>query len=273
MSCRTCVRPTLAFLGLLVCGSLNAETTIKIDGSTGVKALVQALAAGYQKQKASTEIILGDGLKPKARISALLNHQIDIAMASHGIDIQRITEQNLKVHRFAKMAVVMAVNASVSIDNISYQQLCDVYAGRLQNWRSLTDSDLAIQAFIRPLSEVDAEVLQQKIDCFGQAQLADSIVTINKSGPMARSIAKTLGAIGMTTMVRVAQSEGKMKAIAINGIAPDLDNLLSGDYQYSRDSFLITAAEPSPQVAEFLVFIRSEQGAEIIVQNNAVPAE
>lgn len=216
-----------------------------------------------------------------------IDKQIDIAMASHGINRRQISEMGLQVHRIAKMAVVIGVNSidsvtKVPVENLSYQQLCDIYDRKLINWRELTNKsngpDLPIIALIRPLDEVDPEVLLEHVDCFSQLPLRKlmqnkQLIVKKKSGEMAKFLAQTPGAIGMTTLVRVAQSNGRIKAVALNNIAPTLDNLLSGAYKLTRDSYLITSAEPSPEVQALLTFIKSTEGEDIIIANNAVPAD
>lgn len=264
-------RPTGAILLLLLSTGVFATEPLKIDGSTGVKPLMQALVTGYEAQAGRTVAQFGEGLKPQARINALLNKDIDIAMASHGIDAQKITAKGLRVYRFARMAVVLAVNHSVAINNLSQTQVCDIYSSVRRNWRDFSAADQLISPFIRPFSEVDSEVLRDQMECFDESIISSEIEVINKSGAMARRIAKTPGAIGMTTLVRVAQSKGKMRAVAINNVKPNTENMLSGAYPYGRDSFLIVHQESTKSVQELLHFIQSNQGAAIIVANNAVP--
>ena len=261
-----------AFVCVVGLCSKALAATVVVDGSTGVKPLVEALAKVYSKSQQAVSIQIGTGLKPKARIQALLNQDIDIAMASHGIDIEAITSEGLQVHKIAKVAVVMAVNRDVNISGVSHQQLCDIYAGKTLNWRSLHGPNAAIAVFSRPNTEVDYEVVNAHIPCFSQLQLSSQTQTKKKSGQMARALAQTSGAIGMTTMVRVAQSEGRLLALSLDDVAPTITNLLSGDYVLTRDLFLITPSNPTPQVSSFLAFIRSEKGAVIIQTNNAVPA-
>lgn len=249
-----------------------AATALRIDGSTGVKPLVTALADAYQKTQTRASFEIGAGLKPDKRIEALLNNEIDVAMASHGINTGQITAKGLKVHRFAQMAVVMGVNHSIEINTLSFEQLCDIYSGKLTSWQPLGGPDVAISPFVRPFNEVDTEVLVAHIPCFAQVQVASHIGIKKKSGQMARALVKTPASLGMTTMVRVQQSEGKIKALALNGVTPQASNLLSGAYPFVRDSFLITASTPSADVGAFLAFVRSRQGSDIIFANNAIPA-
>src|SRR5688572_33251573 len=73
----------------------QAQTeTIVIDGSTGVAPLVEALAKAYREQNPGATIEIGKGLGTKARIQALSEGKIDIAMASHGIDIAGIKRRS-----------------------------------------------------------------------------------------------------------------------------------------------------------------------------------
>lgn len=250
-----------------------AREKLVIDGSTGVKPLVEALVGHYKQTRPSAVVDIGAGLNPQKRIQALIDEEIDIAMASHGVDIQHITQLGLKAHRVAKMAVVIGVNKTVSVTNILDQQLCDIYGGKINNWSLLKGPTLSVVPMLRPFNEVDAEVVRTHITCFSEVKFPTDIKTFNKSGQMAKAIRQTPGAVGMTTLVRVAQSRGKMTALSINGIPPDPNNLLSGAYPFTRDSFLITALKPNKQVAALLAFVRSDEGRAVIIANNAVPAE
>lgn len=246
---------------------------IVIDGSTGVKPLVTSLANTYRELQPKIQIEIGAGLDPQARIQALTHKKIEIAMASHGIDSQQISKLGLQVHRIAKIAVVIGVHHSIDVPSISHQQLCDIYSGKINNWKNLGGESGPIIPLVRPKSEVDTEVVIEHVPCFAELHIAADIQVKNKSGQMATALAQTSGAIGMTTLVRVAQSNQHIIPLALNGIPPIPNNLMSGVYPLSREVFLITASQPSPTVEKFLAFVRSELGANIIRANNAVPAK
>ncbi|WP_448556686.1 substrate-binding domain-containing protein [Thalassotalea montiporae] len=250
--------------------SKNNEALV-IDGSTGVKPLVEALVQQYIRSANAANIQIGKGLSPKKRIAALTSNTIDIAMASHGFDQSHLAQLNLRVHPLAKVAVVMGVNHTVKVDSISEQQLCAIYSGSVTNWQQLGGADIAITPFIRPANEVDTEVFLAKVPCFAQLTLAKNIQIKKKSGQMARAIANKRGAIGMTTLVRVSQCDNKIAPIGINGIFPTTDNVLNNTYGLTRNLYLITSDKPKERVKSFLRFVRSEQGAEVIKANHAVP--
>jgi phosphate transport system substrate-binding protein len=246
---------------------------IVIDGSTGVTPLVQALAKAYMEQNPTVVVEIGKGLGTKARIQALSDGKIDIAMASHGLDVAGIKRAGMAVQEIGKIAVVFGVNAGVPVTELSESQICDIYAGKVQSWKQVGGPDLAIVPLTRPESEVDTEVVRDKIACLKTLRIPDHVKVMPKAPDMAKELAAAPGAIGMTTTTVVEQSQGRVKAVSISGIAPTAQNVQSNKYVLTRDSFLVTKAPPPSSVAHFLEFIRSAAGEKVVVANGAIPVK
>ena len=137
-----------------------ASETFLVDGSNGVMPLVSALAEAYHERQPGVTVEIGKGLGSTARLQALADGNIDIALASHGLDFDEIARRGMAVHEIAKVAVVFGVNASVPLTDLTERQICDVYAGRITNWKELGGPDLVIAPRARPGTEVDAEVVK-----------------------------------------------------------------------------------------------------------------
>ena len=271
----------LPLVRIVLCGFLIASSLIShaqserivIDGSTGVTPLVEALAKAYRAANPGVDIEIGKGMGTKARIVALNEGRIDIAMASHGLDVPGLRGQGMVIREIGKVAVVFGVNASVPLSDLSSSQLCDIYAGRLRNWKEAAGPDMPIIPIARPESEVDTEVVRDRISCFKGLRLADDVRIAPKAPDMANELAATRGAIGMTTTTIVQQSETRIRAVSIAGVAPTPDNVQNKRYVLTRDSFLVTRGSASPAVSKFLEFIRSPGGENVIVANGAVPVK
>ena len=244
-----------------------------VDGSTGVMPLVAALAKAYQARNPEAMVELGKGLGTKARIEALAEGKIDIALASHGLNAEEVSRQGMTVHEIAKVAVVFGVNKTVPVADLAERQICDIYVGAIANWRELGGPDLAIAPRTRPDTEVDAEVVRAKIGCLKDLKMPETVKVMSRSGDMAKELAATAGAIGMTTMTVVEQSQGQIKPVVLNGIAATAENVRRKVYLLTRDSLLVTKLPPSSAVASFLEFIRSPEGEAVITANGAVPVK
>ena len=263
---------------LLVCalaGAAHGQSAerIVVDGSTGVAPLVAALAKAYRERHPDVTVEIGKGLGTKARIKALAEGGIDIAMASHGLVADQLVRQGMAVHEIAKIAVVFGVNSSVPITGLADNQVCDIYTRKLLNWRDLGGPDLPVAPRTRPDSEVDTEVVRARVACLATLQMPEAVHVMPKSGDMAKELARTAGAIGMTTTTVTERSQGRIKPLSLNTVEPSAENVRSGAYQLTRDSFLVTKATPPPAVARFLEFIRSAEGKRVIGASGAVPPD
>jgi phosphate transport system substrate-binding protein len=262
----------LAWIGF-ACQPAQESAPLLINGSNGVRPLVEALGEAFQQINAEVPLSISATMGSKERLVALANDSIDIAMASHGIDEEALRAQGFEVILFAQMPVVMAVNKEAGLGNLTSRQLCDIYSGNISNWREVGGNDLPIQTLSRPFKEVDAEVVLEHIPCFAQIELDSSLRFEERSGDMARALASTPGSIGMTTLTRVNQSDGAFQAIALDNISPSVGNIEAGRYQLLRNSYLVVKKEHSSSIDDFLSFVLSERGRRIIEKNEAIPAK
>jgi len=167
--------------------------------------------------------------------------------------------------------VVFGVNSSVSVANLSQAQVCAIYSGALTNWKEVGAGDLAVAARTRPDSEVDAEVARHGIACLKTLKMPEAVKIMQRGGDMANELAATVGAIGMTTTTVVEQSGGKIKALALDGVAPTEANVIAGTYPLVREVFLVVKADASPAAKAFLAFVKSGDGGKVIKANGAIP--
>ncbi len=149
-------------------------------------------------------------------------------------------------------------------------QICAIYEKPGSTWKEFGGPDLAVAPLARPDSEVDAEVIRDGIPCLKPLKLPESVKVLARAGDMAKALADTPGAIGVTSATVVEQSGGKIKAVALNGVAASEANVLGGQYRLTRDAFLVVGKAPSPAVRAFIDFVKSPDGARIIRANGAI---
>ena len=244
---------------------------VHIDGSNGVMPLVQALAEAWMAAEPDARVTFGGGLGSRTRLDSLRAGRMDIALASHGLDTAALRAEGLPVHRIAETPVVLGVNAaSVSLDGLPSARLCDVLAGRETSWRPLGDGrDLAIALVVRPEAEVDMEVLRDRVPCAHDVAITPSARVVEETSDMARAIASTEGALGITTATVVAQSGGAIRALSLDGAMPTVDAVRAGRYTLVRSSYLITRGEVHAGVTRFLAFIASPEGQLVLEANGS----
>jgi phosphate transport system substrate-binding protein len=262
---------TMTVGAALHCHPALAQQKIVIDGSTGTAPLIDALGKAFTA-KTSVAVEIGKGLGTKERLAALADKRIDIAMASHGLDVPAVTAQGMAVSRIAMTPVVFGVHETVKVDNLSDAQLCAIFAGNTKNWKEAGAGDLAIAPMARPDTEVDAQVAREGVGCLKALKLPESVKINAGARDMAKALAETPGSIGVTSATVVEQSGGKVKSVALNGVAPSEANVASGKYRLTRDAFLILGTAPSAQAKAFIDFVKSPEGKAVIKANGAIAA-
>lgn len=267
----SCLRYLIALLLALMLLPARGAERIVLDGSSGMLPLARALAAAYQKQSSDPQVETGKGLGTGARLRALAEGKIHIALASHGIKPDDIQKGNLKIFEVAKGAIVFAVNANVPISNITESEVCDIYSGRTGSWQALRGTNNPVAVLTRPPTEVDPEVIRDKIACFRELKEVETAIVMARGGDMAKGLAETPHAIGMTSMTVVEQSGGQVKALSLSGTAPTEENVKSGRYFLTRDFRFVIRGEPTPPVKRFIDFVLSPEGDRVIRANGAVP--
>lgn len=267
------MRHALATLILLLALGPAAEAveTIVLDGSTGMLPLATALAKAFQQASPDPRVELGKGLGTGARLRALAEGKIHVALASHGVSPEEVRKANLRVIEVAKGAIVFAVNASVALSDLRDAQACDVYTGRARNWQALGGSDAPVVVLTRPPTEVDPQVIRERIACFKDLKEVETARVMARGGDMARGLAETPGAIGMTSLTVVEQSGGRVRALSLEGVAATAENVRAGRYRLTRDFLFVVKAEPGPAVRKFLDFVLSPEGDRVILANGAAP--
>lgn len=243
---------------------------VRIDGSPGVMPLAVALADAYRAQHPAAAVTTGAGLGTRARLEALAQGRIDVALASHGIDPADLARQGLVAHEVAQAAVVFATHAGVPVAGLTTRQLCDVYAGRVTDWAQLGGPALPVAPRTRPAGEVDADVVRAGVPCLKDAPMGAGVQTIDTPEAMAAALADTPGAVGMTSLPFVRQSGGRLRALTLDGVAPGAESVRRGTWRLTRRSVFVTRASPPPAVAHFLAFVRGAAGTRVIEAGGAV---
>jgi len=99
--------------------------------------------------------------------------------------------------------------------------------------------------------------------------MADATTTTatitNSTSSMMTTVAGDTQSIGF---VSLASLDSTVKALTIDGVTPTAANVKSGTYAYSRPFNLVTTGTPSAAAQDFINFIMSQEGQQVISDNN-----
>lgn len=242
---------------------------VTLDGSTGMLLLANELVRAFEVKHPSVPIEVGRGSSSSSAMRAVADGRISIGLSSDppGEAARAAGLQGIEI---ARAAVVFAVHASVTIPGLSTQQVCDIYARKIKNWKEVGGPDLFILPLSRPADEFDPKIIKKHYPCFREAE---GVLILPKAGHMAKALESKAGAIGMINSSYVENSRGATRALILNGAAATPENIRSGEYPLIRRFFLVTRGAPGGSVAQFVAFVKSPDGERVIRNTNTVPVQ
>jgi phosphate transport system substrate-binding protein len=232
------------------------------------KAFMKELAAEYTKRTGVVVNLSGGGATKGIRNAA--NGSIDIGGACRTTIDSSKEERNAHQIPVAWDALVVTINKTNPVSDISFQQLQKVYTGELTNWKQLGGNDAPIELYIRrgKLSGVGRTLRELVFHNFNQDFKATYVK--KSSGPVEKGILKNPNGIGITGISSAKKRD--LKLLSLNGHAPTYDNIKQGKYVLYRPLYLVTKhARVSKKVKDFIRFAVSRDGQEIIRQQGTVP--
>jgi len=266
-------------------GGGSSRVLIQNKGSDTLVNLAQAWAENYRTVNPSVGVAVSGGGSGTG-IAALINGTVDIANASrdmHPQEKEQVRAHNGKdalEHRVARDAIVIYVNKANPLEKITIANLACIYAedGKCETWSSVGAEvpGCADQKIIR----VSRQSNSGTYEFFRDAVLGNNKDFKLGSRDMQGSkdvvdlVTKTPCAIGYSGMGYIT-ADVKVLCLAKDAsspcVAPTPAAAKSGEYPLSRWLYMFTIGEPQGHVKEYLDWILSPAGQQIVAQNGYVP--
>jgi len=232
---------------------------INVAGSTSFQPFAEKLAeefmAGHQGVRVNVQ---GGG--SAVGVQAAQSGVAQIGMADM-ITLPKEAE-GLKNIVVAKDAIVVIVHPDNKIDNLSSQQIQDIFSDKANNWGQLGGEKKSITVVSREEGSGTRDSFKDLI--LKGAPISPNALIQNSTGAVKLMVQSDPSAIGYITHGVLSP---EVKAIGIDGADPSIKNIHDGKYNIIRPIFLLTKGEPKGMTSEFIDFILSPQGQKIIADN------
>ena len=264
---RFLIGSTLATL-LAVSGTATAGN-ITVKGSDTMVILGQRWAEEYMKKNPATSIqVTGGG--SGTGISALINGTTDVCQASRAM---KPTEKEKLRERYsspgveipvAKDGLAVYVNISNPLDELTMDQVKQIFTGKVQNWKELGGPDGKIIPYSRENSSGTyvffKEHVLQNADFSARAQnMPGTAAVVNAVGKEKNSIG--YGGAAYSKGIKIVKIK---KDAGSPGVAPDKTTVQDGSYALSRPLFFYLRNKPSGDIKAFVDYVLSADGQGLV---------
>jgi phosphate transport system substrate-binding protein len=279
MTAKTFSVPLLPLVAAIVLLSFQAAAAGELDRFTGLKG--------------SLDIAGGTAHIPVMKEAAkrIMTHnpeiRITVAGGGTGVGVQQageglvaigntgraLTEAEVQKYGlvsfpFAIDGVAVVVNPGNKVSEISSEQVRQVYAGKIDNWKEVGGADAPIHIYTRDEASGTREVFWDKL--LKKGDTVDKANVVASNGAMKTAVAQDSGAIGYVSIGHLDQT---VKAPRLDGVEPSQENASSGAYQVTRKLYMNTKGEPQGLTKAFIDYILGPEGAEITKASGYIPVK
>ena len=177
-------------------------------------------------------------------------------------------------------ALVFIVNEDNPVQALTQQQLRDIYAGKITNWKDVGGKDQAIVAFQRGEDSGSQTLFKKLLIQGGELMTPPSELAPAAMGELVDSIAdynNSANAIGFSVYYYIDQMYSKpgLRLLAVDGVTPSNDTLADGSYPLCNDFYAVIhpdAAADSPE-RRLYDWLDTADGIACIQKAGYVPAQ
>lgn len=232
------------------CRGSSAATRLTITGSTTLLPIAEVTGEDFQYGHSGVRI-LASGVGSSAGIESVSQGSCDIGTSSRDLKPEE-KALGLVDTPVAYDAIAVVVNPANPVRSLTSEQVRGIFQGRITNWAEVGGPDLPIGLVNRDEASGTREAFT-KIVLKGGAFDARAAV-LPGTGQVRAVVAGTPSAIGYISYGFVT---GDVRAVAIDGVAPSPETVVSGRYPVRRLLHMLTKGEPTGLTKEYIDFVLS----------------
>ena len=284
----TCLGLSLALaLGLFTgCGSSNQDQgsssgsqsntndsstvelsgTVNTDGSTSMESVVKALGEAFMELNPGVTVNYS-GTGSGTGIQSAIDGTCDLGLSSRALKDEE--KQNGAVENIVALdGVAVVINPANGVEDLTVEQIAQIFTGEITNWSELGGTDGEIAVFGREAGSGTRGAFEEIVGVEDTCKYTNEY---SSTGDVIGNVASNPNAIGYASLSAVNDT---VKAVKVNGVAPSEDTVKDGSYEIQRPFVMVTkeGTQLSEAAQAFLDFAMSADAAEIIAVAGAVSA-
>ena len=226
--------------------------TITVAGSTTVLPIAEIAAEKFEEQTGNQ--VLVSGLGSSAGTDEEASHELVSTVIAHD-------------------GIAVIVNDSNPVKDVTLDQLRDIYAGKITNWKELGGPDLAIELVNRDEASGTREAFRSIV--MRGEDFDRSAAVLPGTGQVRDVVSRSEGAIGYISIgfVKSDYATTTVKTLSVDGVEATKENVSSGKYPISRDLYFFTNGDPQGVAYDYVRFVLSDEMSQTIEDAGYIPVD
>ena len=244
----------------------SVSGVVNVSGSTSMESVVLALGEAFKEMYPDVTVNYS-GTGSGAGIEAAQTGTSDIGLSSRELKEEE-TAAGAVANVVAKDGVAVIVNPANGVEDLTVEQIADIFSGKITNWSELGGEDMEIAVYGREAGSGTRGAFEEIVGVVDACQLTNEY---SSTGDLVGNVAGNENAIGYASLSAVDET---VKAVKVAGVACTEDTVKDGSYAIQRPFVMVTkeGTELSAAAQAFLDYAMSAEAAPIIAAAGAVSA-
>ena len=252
-------------------GTAFAGKDLSYSGSSTIgMAILEAGALKAYEQETGKKFTLVEMPGSGKGIQALLDGKVTIAGVSRPLKKEE-KKQNLVDTVIGLDAIAIFVHIDNPVKNLTKEQLKGIFTGKIKNWKEVGGGDAPIEPNTEIAGAKRATMLEFQELVMDKAPYGAGFKEIDFPKDQIIETAKnknTICTVSRGLLIKMsAYMRTKVKVVTVNGASPLEADILSGAYIISRPLLLVTEGKPQGEAKQFIDFMLTPKGQNIVKIN------
>lgn len=258
----------LAVVALTGCGNKSEDKkpakadvkgTITAVGSSALQPLAEQAAKDFQKEYPDATVTVQGGGSGMG-LSQIASGAVQIGDSDIFAEAKNIDTKDLQDNKVAVVGMGPVVNKDVKVDDLTQQQLIDIFTGKITNWKDVGGDDQEIVV----INRAEGSGTRATFEEFGlNGQASMKAQEQDNSGSVQKIVSETPGAI---SYLAFSYYNDKVKALSIDGVKPEQKNVEDNSWKIWSYEHMYTKKDMDDVTKAYIDYMMSKD-----VQENLVP--
>ena len=237
---------------------------VATGGSTSMKNVIAALTEGFAEVEPGVTVSY-DPTGSGAGITGATDKTLDIGLSSRALKDDEKTD--VEGTTIALDGIAIIVNNASKVENLTVDQLKQMFTGEITNWSEVGGDDGEIVLIGREAGSGTRDGFESIVDVKDSCKYAQELTA---TGAVISAVEANPLAIGYASLSAVGET---VKMVTVGGVACSEETVKDGSYEVQRPFVFVTnkSVTLSEQAQAFFDFATSADAADLIRTAGAVP--
>jgi len=237
---------------------------VTLPGTGDSQDILRALAQSYGTQYPGRQVIVPNSIGSDGGIRVVGTGESPIGRIARPPNAEeRAKYGEFKYVEFARVPVAFVVSRETGVRDLSQQQICDIFSGRVTNWKEVGGHDLLIDVQARPDGS-NLQTIRKNLRCFAELQVTPKAHFNEHNADLVASMKTFRGAIGFMPLSEVVLHG--VQAVTLDGTPAT-----ASAYPLGIGLGFVHRDELSPGTRAFLDYVETEPARDIMRKTGHVP--